>query len=156
MNTSAKRSKEQPPWHRRHLRTDRSTNRRRNACCRVQRSEPRLPGAGLRRGRSQRRARLSESRTGEFRAAACCTLPGTAGRTAEARAPGSCPPAGGVKSYGCRCAAVFCAGSAESELDTWNLPDTDQTHPPESFIAVLLGAHPHESRTSTKEEEGRP
>lgn len=80
------------------------------------RSLPRLPGAGLRRGRGQRRARLSESRTGEFRAAACLTLLGPAGRTAQGRAPGSRPPASGVKSYGYRGDAVCCAGAAAAEL----------------------------------------
>lgn len=54
--------------------------------------------------------------TGVFRAEACQTLPGTSGRTAQGRAPGSCPPAGGVKSYGHRCVAVCCAGYAVSEL----------------------------------------
>lgn len=60
-------------------------------------------------------------------------------------------PAGGVKSRD----AVRCVGSAASELGAWNLPDPDETPPPERITAVL-GAHPHEGRTSTEEEEGRP
>lgn len=114
------------------------------------------PGRGCVRGGARGGPASPNPRPASSGAAACLTRLGTAIRTAQGRAPGSCPPAGGVESYDYRCDAVCCAGSAAPELDSWNLPDTDQTHPPESFLAVLLGPHPHESRTSTEEEEGRP
>ncbi|KAL1788604.1 39S ribosomal protein L40, mitochondrial [Sigmodon hispidus] len=46
-------------------------------------------------------------------------------------------------------ATLRCCMLRALRLQSW-IPRICQTHPPESFHAVLLGAHPHESRTFTK------